>query len=67
MKSEFTKTTMTRRRFIGNSGMAGLGGIIGFGIAPQFLRAEARGANDRLTLGYIGVGGMASGHLGRGL
>lgn len=67
MKSESTKTTMTRRRFIGNSGMAGLSGIIGFGIAPQFLRAEARGANDRLTLGYIGVGGMASGHLGRGL
>jgi len=67
MKQEHTTTGMTRRRFMGDSTMAGLGGIIALGVAPQFLRAEARGANERLTLGYIGIGGMASGHLARGL
>lgn len=58
---------MTRRRFMGDSAMAGLGGIIGLGVAPQFLRAEARGANERLTLAYIGVGGMARSHLNNGI
>jgi len=47
--------------------MAGLGGIIGLGVAPQYLRAASFGANERITLGYIGIGGMASGHLDRGL
>jgi ornithine cyclodeaminase/alanine dehydrogenase-like protein (mu-crystallin family) len=31
--------------------------------APYLLPARARGANDRLTLGHIGVGGMGGHHL----
>jgi len=47
--------------------MTGLGGILAFGAAPRFLRAEARGANERITFGYIGVGGMAGTHMNEGL
>jgi len=67
MNPASTSSKITRRRFLGNSAMTGLGGIIGLGIAPQFLRAESRGANDRIVLGYIGTGGMSSGHIQRGM
>lgn len=50
-----------------DSAKVGLGGIVSFGMAPQFLSANARGANDRLTLGFIGMGGMCKGHLSRAL
>ena len=37
-------------------------------IPSRVLAAAGRpGANERITLGFIGVGGMGSGHLGRGL
>ena len=37
-------------------------------IPSRVLAAAGRpGANDRITLGFIGVGGMGGGHLGRGL
>jgi predicted dehydrogenase len=67
MKPTHSTRTSTRRRFIGDSSMAGLGGIIALGLAPQFLRAQARGANERITLAYIGVGGMARTHLDNGI
>lgn len=67
MKYQHDSKSISRRRFIGDTTKLGLGGILAFGTAPQFLSANARGANERLTLGYIGVGGMARGHLGRGL
>jgi predicted dehydrogenase len=54
-----------RRGFLGVAGaLAGAPYIIPSGIlaAPGKL-----GANDRITLGHIGVGGMGNGHLGRGL
>jgi len=41
----------TRRTFLGSS------------LAPLLLPASARGANDRIVMGVIGVGGMGSGHL----
>ena len=35
----------------------------GFALAPMILPASARGANDKINMGMIGVGGMGSGHL----
>ena len=57
--------TIKRREFLGAAGAALA--------APYFvpnsaLAAPGRlGANDRITIGHIGVGGMGGGHLGRGL
>ena len=67
MTHRHTAPSISRRRFIGDTTKLGLGGIIAFGAAPQFLGADTRGANERLTLGYIGVGGMGGGHLARGI
>lgn len=59
------QTTIKRREFLGTAGAALA--------APYFvprsvLASPGRpGANDRLTIGHIGVGGMGGGHLGRDL
>ncbi len=58
---------ITRRRFIKSSAGAGLAGIIGAGLFPQLVGARTRGANERLSVGYIGVGGFGNQHLSRGL
>ena len=42
---------LARRTFLGTS------------LAPFLLPASARGANDKIVMGVIGVGGMGSGHL----
>jgi predicted dehydrogenase len=47
----------TRRGFIGTSGAGAL--ATGFAI----LSAEAKGANDRIGIGFIGTGGRAQAHL----
>jgi len=56
---------LTRRQLLGKAATAGFGLAI-----PTFLPARALGrqgkapASERITLGFIGVGGMGSGHLG---
>jgi len=61
------KQKLTRREFFGRSlraaGAAGIGAAL-----PYFIPAAALGAggvapNDQIGLGFIGVGGMGSGHL----
>jgi predicted dehydrogenase len=59
------RPTISRRDFAAVSGA-----IVGapYVIPSGVLAAAGRpGANDRLVLGHIGVGGMGSGHLGRAL
>lgn len=59
------KRTMRRRDFLGTIGSAVAAPLI---IPSGVLAAPGRpGANDRITLGHIGVGGMGGGHLDRGL
>ena len=65
MKTEIPK--IARRTFLKATGATVLGGAaIGF---PQFIPArvfassDRPGANERLTLGFIGVGGMGGHHL----
>jgi predicted dehydrogenase len=50
----------TRRSFVRSLGQAALGTGAGLLILP----ARARGANDRIVVGHIGVGGMGNGHVG---
>jgi predicted dehydrogenase len=51
------RETLNRRRFLGVGGAALA--------APWFVPASARGANDRITLGFIGLGRMGEGHVRR--
>ncbi len=54
-----------RREFLGAAGAAL---SVPYFVPSSVLSAPGKpGANDRITLGYIGVGGMGSGHLSRGL
>lgn len=54
-----------RRRFLGTaSAVMGAPLVIPSGVLAS---AGRPGANERITLGHIGVGGMGNGHLGRGL
>ena len=54
-----------RREFVGVTGALLSTPLL---IPSGTLAAPGRpGANDRITLGHIGVGGMGNGHLGRGL
>jgi predicted dehydrogenase len=48
-----------RRGFLKTAGAASLGAMF----FPEIVRASAKGANDRITLGLIGMGHMMSGHL----
>jgi len=62
---------MVDRRKMGRRGF--LGAMTAAVAAPQIIpsgvlaRAGRPGANERISLGHIGVGGMGNGHLGRGL
>ncbi len=58
MKSELTKTT--RRSFLKTTGF--ITGATALGL-PQIVSPRVFGANDRITLGHIGVGGMGGFHL----
>lgn len=56
-----TKSSLlNRRRFLKSSGLLLGAGAIGL---PQIVSSRVFGANERLTLGHIGVGGMGGGHL----
>ena len=63
--SKRSKTSkLTRREFLGRAGAIAAGAAL-----PAFIPARALGAdgvapNDKIALGFIGVGGMGSGHLG---
>jgi predicted dehydrogenase len=48
---------MKRRDFLKTSA-----GALAIGSLPNFLPAAARGANDKITLGCIGMGGMGTGN-----
>jgi predicted dehydrogenase len=50
-------STPTRRRFLATTATASL--------APMFLPARAKGANAKLTLGFIGVGKQGESHVRR--
>ncbi len=50
---------LTRREFVGTAATVATGMMLSRHLAG----AEASGANDRITFGVIGVGGMGSGHL----
>lgn len=55
--SQREKSTVTRRQFV-----AGASAAIA---APMFVPSSAFGANERITMGFIGVGKQNRGHLGR--
>lgn len=50
----------SRRRLLRSSLTAGLGAAVASGTAPLFIPARAFGANERIVLGGIGVGGQGS-------
>ena len=56
---------LTRRRFLG-SGLKAAGVTLAapYVIPPNVLAAGRPGANDRIGLGFIGIGNMGGGHLG---
>lgn len=53
-------SSLNRRHFLKATGL--VVGAATFGL-PQIVPSRVFGANDRLTLGHIGVGGMGGGHL----
>ncbi|MCA9175065.1 MAG: Gfo/Idh/MocA family oxidoreductase [Planctomycetales bacterium] len=57
------KPHVDRRQFLGRTSAAGLAGA-GLAALPASSYAKVIGANDRIRVGFIGVGGMGSGHLG---
>ena len=52
---------MNRRTFLKSTAAAGLAGSVGSAVAPA--AAQARGANDRIRLGFIGTGRMGRSNL----
>ena len=62
-----TQDGASRRQFMGQVGKAGLASTVAGAAASTFTAASYAkivGANDRIRVGFIGVGGMGSGHLG---
>ena len=53
---------VSRRDFVALGTTAGA--AIGTGLSAAPATAKVLGANDRIQLGVIGVGGMGSGHVG---
>jgi len=53
------KNTVSRREFIKKSSV----GVAGAFLAPTILSASAKGANDRILIGHIGVGSQGTGEL----
>lgn len=58
---------MSRREFLGKSGKAALGvAAVGGALAqPVFARAKKTGANDKIVMGTIGMGGMGMHNMGQ--
>ena len=53
----------TRREFVQHGLIAGATAA-GSVVAPSVLRAQARGANERIGVGFIGTGGRCGAHIG---
>ncbi len=63
MPAQETRNVTTRREFVRNSlavGAAAAGSVMA---APMILGQEAKGANDRIGVGFIGTGGRCGAHL----
>src|SRR5581483_10251178 len=58
-----TKQKTTRRDFVKQS-VTAAGVAATFGAAPDYIKASVFGSNDRINLGFIGVGGRGSSLLG---
>ncbi len=58
---KLSKNKLSRRKFIRKSSI----GIAGTLVAPTILSCSAKGANDRLLIGHIGVGSQGTGELKR--
>jgi predicted dehydrogenase len=54
------RNDMTRRTFVRTVAVGGAAAVA----MPAWARGEPKGPNDRITLGFIGVGTMGRGHLG---
>ena len=54
-----TKNMLSRRKFIKNSSI----GVAGTLVGPSILSCSAKGANDRILIGHIGVGSQGTGEL----
>ncbi|RLD54101.1 MAG: hypothetical protein DRI97_12160 [Bacteroidetes bacterium] len=54
-----SKNHLSRRKFIRNSSI----GVAGTLVAPTILSCSAKGANDRILIGHIGVGSQGTGEL----
>ena len=65
--SKTTSASVDRREFIGSVGRTSAAGAVA-GLATSSFTAASYakivGANDRIRVGFIGVGGMGTGHLG---
>ena len=56
-------TKTTRRQFVHNTLVAGAAVTSSAVTAPMILGREARGANDRIGVGFIGTGGRCNAHI----
>ncbi|MGB9618910.1 MAG: Gfo/Idh/MocA family oxidoreductase, partial [Armatimonadota bacterium] len=69
MKSQPDDRGMSRREFIRKAGTATAGVVAGSMMGGRLLAQAAPapgrviGANDRINIGFVGVGGMGSGHV----
>jgi predicted dehydrogenase len=70
MEGKQNKKALSRREFVKAAGMA-TAGVVAGSLIPESVRAAAGmasprviGANDRINVAIIGVGGMGNGHLG---
>ena len=64
MRKRSANSRLTRREFLGRAGAMAVGAALPAFIPARALGAEGVGPNSKLTMGFIGVGGMGSGHLG---
>jgi predicted dehydrogenase len=56
MSTPFSTSPVSRRGFLGT--------VVAGSLAPTFVPSRCFGANERVTLGFIGVGGQGKGNLG---
>jgi len=62
IKKTYSRKDLTRRQFLKKSGTAALG--LTAAVYFSNVSAQSKGANDRLGIGVIGVGGRGNAHLG---
>jgi hypothetical protein len=56
-----SKTNNSRREFLRNTAAAGTAAMLA---APYVMAASAKGANERIGVGFIGTGGRSGAHQG---